>query len=112
MSDGGAAPWINRILVVLVAIIGLHAIFLLFEGNPRNGIVQFVASVSRLLLLPFVGMFEGQSRVITCLLAILGYCLLAGIGLAINSRVRGARAKAAGEGGRHAKADVDTTSRV
>ena len=108
MSDGGAAPWIQRVLVLIVGIIGLHAVFLLFDGNRRNGIVQFVGSVSRVLLLPFVGMFDGQSRLVTCLLAILGYCLLAGIGLAINSRVQSARGKAVNG----AKPDVDTTSRV
>ena len=99
-------------MVVIVGIIGLHAVFLTLDGNPRNGIVQFVASISRLLILPFRGIFEGQTRVITCLLAILGYCLLAGVGLAINSRVRSARVKAASRPPKGAKADVDTTSRV
>ena len=112
MSDGGAAPWINRALVLIVGFVGLHAVFLLFDGNPRSGIVQFVGSVSRLLLLPFRGMFPGQSRVVTCLIAILGYCLLAAVALAVNSRVRAMQARAAGRPKKGTPTDVDTTSRV
>lgn len=110
MSDGGAAPWINRVLVLIVAIIGLHALFVLFDGNRRNGIVQFVNSISRLLLLPFVGIFERQSRLVTAFIAVVGYCLIAGIALAINRRVRTSRGRRAGA--RDASADVDTTRRV
>lgn len=112
MSDGGAAPWVNRVLVVIVGFLGLHVIFLLFDGNRRNGIVQFVGAVSRLLLLPFRGMFPGQSRVTTCLIAILGYCLLAAVALAVNSKVGAARRRAAGRPKKGTPTDVDTTSRV
>ena len=112
MSDGGAAPWINRVLILIVGFLGLHAVFLMFDGNRRNGIVQFVGSVSRLLLLPFRGMFPGQSRVTTCLIAILGYCLLAAVALAVNSKMRAWAAKAAGRPPKGSPTDVDTTSRV
>lgn len=112
MSDGGAAPWINRVLVVIVAFIGLHAVFVLFDGNRRNGIVQFVGAVSRLLLLPFTGMFAGQSRLITCLIAAVGYSLIAGVALAVNSKVRAGltRSRAGDRAG--TEADVNTTRRV
>jgi hypothetical protein len=52
-------------------------------------------------------MFTGISRVGLCLVAILGYCLVAGIALAINSKIRSARATT----GRAPRVDVDTTRR-
>ena len=112
MSDGGAAPWINRILVVIVAFIGLHAVFVLFDGNRRNGIVQFVGAVSRVLLLPFTGMFTGQSRLITCLIAAVGYSLVAGLALAINSKVRASVARSRAGDTTGTEAGVNTTRRV
>lgn len=112
MGDGGAAPWINRTLVVIVAFLGLHAIFVLFDGNRRNGIVQFVGAVSRLLLLPFTGMFAGQSRLITCLIAAVGYSLIAGLALAINGKVRSSLARDRAGDHSGTETDVNTARRV
>ena len=116
MGDGGAARWINSILVVIVFFIGLHVLFVLFDGNPRNGIVQFVASVARLFLLPFVGIFDHENpqtrRLIAALVAVIAYSLLAGIALAVNRSVRTRLAHRRGDAAPGAPSDVDTTRRV
>lgn len=96
--------------------IGLHAVFVLFEGNPRNGIVQFVNSVARVFVLPFAGIFSGDSprttRLIASLVAVLAYCLLAGLALAINRSVIKAMARREGRPAPGAPVDVDTTHRA
>lgn len=116
MGDGVAARVINAILVFIVFFIGLHVLFLLFDGNPRNGIVQFVNSVSRLFLLPFTGIFDNENRqterLIAALVAVVGYSLLAGIGLAVNRSIRTRLAHRDGEPAPGAPTDVDTTRRV
>ena len=116
MGDGGAARWINSILVVIVFFIGLHVLFVLFDGNPRNGIVQSVSSVARLFMLPFQGIFDNSNpqtrRLIAALISVIAYCLLAGIALAINRNVRTRLAHRRGEAAPGAPTDVDTTHRV
>ena len=115
MGDRGAAPWINRVLILIVAFIGLHVVFVIFRGNPRNGIVQFVNSVARLFVLPFTGMFPNDNprtaRLIACLVAVLAYCLIAGIALAINRRIGKGLATREGKPPPGTPVDVDTTHR-
>lgn len=86
-SGSVAARVINTLLVLIVALLGLRAVFVLFDGNPDNGIVAFVNAVAAFLLAPFVGMFRRQSELITVLVGVLAYCLVAGVALAIENRV-------------------------
>lgn len=116
MGDGSGARWVNTVLVVIVAFIGLHVLFVLFDGNPRNGIVQFVNSVARPFLLPFTGMFESDSprttRLIAALVAVVAYSLIAGLALAIGKRIKASSAHRRGEPAPGTPEDVNTSRRV
>lgn len=116
MGDGGAARWINSILVGIVFFIGLHVLFVLFDGNPRNGIVKFVGSVARVFIRPFIGIFDASNaqtrQLIAALIAVIVYSLLAGIALAINRSVRTRLAHRRGDAAPGAPTDVDTTRRA
>lgn len=86
-SGSVGARVINIALVIVIALIGLRAVFVLFDGNPRNEIVAFVNAVTRVLLAPFEGMFRRQSELVTALVGALAYSLLAGVALAVEQRV-------------------------
>ncbi len=87
----GASRWINTILLVLVGFIGFDTLFRLLDANEQNVIVGFTRSVAEVFLAPFQGMFDDQEYLLTALIAVLGYALLAGIALAV---VRAAQASA------------------
>lgn len=91
MSDGIVARVVNTALIVIVAFVGTHAVFILFEANRRNGIVKAVSVVAEFFMAPFTGIFRRQSDLTTSLIAVLAYALLAGLTLAINQRVRARR---------------------
>lgn len=79
----GVSRWINTVLLLIVAFIGFDTLFRLLEANKNNAIVSFVRDVAAFLLAPFDGMFNDQSYLLTALIAVLGYCLVAAIILMI-----------------------------
>lgn len=84
----GASRWINTILLVLVGFIGFDTLFRLLDANEQNVIVGFTRSVAGVFLAPFQGMFDDQEYLLTALIAVLGYALLAGIALAVVRAVQ------------------------
>ncbi|MDP8977834.1 MAG: hypothetical protein M3N17_04545 [Actinomycetota bacterium] len=89
----GPSRWINTALLVVVGFIGFDTLFRVLGANRNNAIVGFVRTVSKLFLSPFDGMFARQHFLLTAVIAILGYCLLAGIVLAILRSVHTTRAE-------------------
>jgi hypothetical protein len=94
----GPSRWINAVLLFILGFLGFHAFFLLLNAQEGNLIVGLVAAVAGFFLAPFEGMFAGQPDLVTILLAVLGYCLLAGIALAITKSVQTSRREAAERG--------------
>lgn len=94
----GPARWINTILLVIVGFIGFDTLFELLSANPDNVLVGFAESVAGLFLAPFEGMFPEQDYLLTALIGILGYALLAGIALAVTRSIQASRPPAARSG--------------
>lgn len=90
----GPSRWINALLLFILGILGFDAFFRLLNANEGNLIVGFVRSIAGVFLAPFNGMFDWQSPLLTTLIAVLGYCLLAGIALAITKSVQASRREA------------------
>lgn len=90
----GPSRWINALLLFILGFLGFHALFLLLGAQESNFIVGFVGAIAGLFLAPFEGMFAGQSALLTILIAVLGWCLLAGIALAITKSVQASRHQA------------------
>lgn len=84
----GPSRWINTILLVVVGFIAFDALFLLLDAQDSNAIVRLVGSFAGLFLAPFEGMFADQSPILTSAIAVLGYCLLAGIALAVTRSIQ------------------------
>jgi hypothetical protein len=91
----GPSRWINAVLLFILGFIGFDTFFRLLGARDSNAIVGGVRAVAGLFLAPFAGMFEGQSDLVTALIAVAGYCLLAGIALAITKTVQVSRREAA-----------------
>ena len=89
----GPARWINTILLVIVGFIGFDTLFTLLSANEDNVLVAFTQDVSAWFLSPFEGMFPEQDYLLTALIAILGYSMLAGVALAITRSVQASRRK-------------------
>ena len=89
----GPSRWVNTALLVVVGFVGFDTLFRVLGANRNNTIVGFVWTVSRLFLSPFAGMFTRQHFLLTALIAILGYCLLAGIILAVLRSVYTSRSE-------------------
>lgn len=87
----GPARWINTILLVIVGFIGFDTLFELLSANEDNVLVGFTQDVAGLFLAPFQGMFPEQEYLLTALIGVLGYSLLAGIALAITRSVQATR---------------------
>lgn len=87
----GPARWINTILLVIVGFIGFDTLFELLTANEDNVLVGFTQDVAGLFLAPFQGMFPEQEYLLTALIGVLGYSLLAGIALAITRSVQASR---------------------
>ncbi|GEM_PF-3492362 len=83
-----ASRWINAILLVIVGFIGFDTLFYLLEANEANVIVAFAGAGAGFFLAPFQGMFDDQDTLLTALIAVLGYALLAGIALAVARAVQ------------------------
>lgn len=75
--------WINTLLVFIVGVLAFDALFRLLEANEDNVIVSFVRVLSVVFLVPFQGMFGEQDYLLTTLVGVLGYALLAGIALGV-----------------------------
>jgi hypothetical protein len=96
----GPSRWINALLLFILGFIGFDTFFRLLNARASNPIVGGVRAIASLFLAPFAGMFEGQSDLVTALIAVVGYCLLAGIALAIAKTVQVSRREAALHGDR------------
>lgn len=83
----GPSRWINTALLVIAGFIGLDTLLRLLGANPENGVVSFVRSVAGIFLAPFRNMFGEQQYMLTAIIAILGWSLLAGLILAIVRNV-------------------------
>lgn len=83
--------FINIFLLVVVGFIGLDALFQLLSANPAHPIVAFVDRVAGRLLVPFEGMFPQQNFLITALIAIVVYWLLAALASAVVRMLPGRR---------------------
>lgn len=91
----GPPRWINAVLLFIVGFLAFDALFVLLNAQDTNMIVRVVSTVAGIFLAPFDGMFANQPRLLTSALAVLGYCLLAGIILAIWRGVHTSRQGAA-----------------
>lgn len=91
----GPSRWINALLLFILGFIGFDTLFRLVGANDSNFIVGFVRGVAGVFLVPFNGMFDGQHYLVTAGIAVLGYCLFAGIALAIVKTVQVSRREAA-----------------
>ena len=88
----GPSRWINTLLLIIVGFLAFDALFVLLGANEENGIVSFVGAVAGFFLAPFEGMFgEEQPAILTTLIALLGYALLAGIALAVVRSIEASR---------------------
>ena len=87
--------WINTLLVFIVGVLAIDALFRLLEANENNLIVAFVRGLAVVFLVPFQGMFGEQDYVLTTLIGVLGYALLAGIALGVLRSLQASRAQPA-----------------
>lgn len=75
----GPSRWINTALAIIAGFIGLDALLRLLGANAENGIVAFVRAVAGIFLAPFQNMFPEQQYLLTAVIAILGWSLLAAL---------------------------------
>jgi hypothetical protein len=83
--------WINTLLLFVVGVIAFDTLFRLLEAQEGNLIVSMVRIVATLILIPFQGMFSEQRYEMTALMAILMYCVLAGMALAVLRSLQATR---------------------
>lgn len=83
--------WINTLLLFIVGIISFDTLFRLLEAQESNVIVGVTRLLAGTFLVPFRGMFGDQEYVLTSLVAVLGYALLAGIALSVLRGVQATR---------------------
>lgn len=87
----GPARWINTVLLIIIGFVGFATLFDLLQAREENLIVRFVNGVAGVFLVPFEGMFDDQEFLLTAIIAVLGYSLLAGIALAIVRSIEASR---------------------
>lgn len=87
----GPPRWINAVLLFIVGFLTFDALFTVLNAQDTNAIVRVVSAVAGVFLAPFDGMFVNQPDLLTSALALLGYCLLTGIVLAILRSVQASR---------------------
>lgn len=88
----GPARWINTLLLVIVGFVGLATLFELLGALEENMIVRFATAVADFFLVPFQGMFDvEQEYLLTAIIGVLGYSLLAGIALAVIRSIQASR---------------------
>lgn len=89
--------WINILLLFVVGVISFDTLFRLLEAQDSNVIVRIMRTFSTIFLVPFRGMFGDQEYVMTALVAVLGYALLAGIALSVLRGVQATRSVPRGD---------------
>lgn len=94
----GPARWINTALLFVLGWILLDAMLLWVRKDSPNVIVRLVRAVAGLFLAPFEGILADQPALLTSVIAVLAYILLACIVLAVLHSRQG-------------KGDTATTSR-
>lgn len=87
----GPPRWINTVLLFVVGFLAFDALFNLLNAQETNAIVGFVSAIAGIFLAPFEGMFANQADLLTSLIAVLGYCLVAGIVLAVLRSIHASR---------------------
>jgi hypothetical protein len=87
--------WINTLLVFIVSVLAFDTLFRMLEANESNIIVAFVRGLTVVFLMPFQSMFGEQEYVLTALMGVLGYALLAGIALGVLRSLQASRAQPA-----------------
>lgn len=92
-----AGRWINILLLFVVGVISFDTLFRLLEAQDSNVIVRIMRTFSTIFLVPFRGMFGDQEYVMTALVAVLGYALLAGIALSVLRGVQATRSAPRGD---------------
>lgn len=103
--------WINVALLVIVGVISFDTLFRLLDAQDSNVIVRIMRTFATVFLVPFRGMFGDQEYIVTALVAVLGYALLAGIALSVLRSVQATRDTARREAHDASAADA-TPSRV
>jgi hypothetical protein len=91
----GPARWINTVLLIVVGFIWFDTLFRLLSAQEGNAIVRFVRAFASIFLAPFEGMFADQDYLLTAIIAVLGYSLLAGIALAVTRSIQASRRESA-----------------
>ncbi|HVL99917.1 MAG TPA: hypothetical protein VM324_11560 [Egibacteraceae bacterium] len=108
----GPARWINTLLLVIVGFVGFATLFDLLGAREENMIVRFVGTVAGFFLAPFEGMFEDQEFLLTAIIAVLGYSLLAGIALALTRSVQATRREKVARRGRDVYPPADLPGEI
>jgi hypothetical protein len=68
---------INALLAFILLIIGIDTLLRLLDANTGNVVVGVIRRVADWLLAPFAGIFDGQSFLLTALIAAIVYWLIA-----------------------------------
>ncbi|HUH06201.1 MAG TPA: hypothetical protein VML96_00205 [Egibacteraceae bacterium] len=88
----GPYRWVSTMLLVIVGFIAFNALFRALDANPENLVAAFVGVVAGLFLLPFRDLFAAdQAYLLTALMAILSYALLAAIIVSATQTIEVAR---------------------
>lgn len=74
---------VNILLVVVIGLIAFDVLFQLLGANPANDVVAWVDRMAGRLLSPFEGMFERQNFLLTALIAVLAYSVVAAVVAAV-----------------------------
>lgn len=87
----GPYRWVSTMLLVIVGFTALDTLFRALGANPESAIVGMVGAVAGLFLAPFGDMFPEQAYLLTALIALLGYALLAAIVVSATETIEAAR---------------------
>jgi multisubunit Na+/H+ antiporter MnhG subunit len=90
----GTSRVIYSILLAILGFIGLDTLLRALQANEGNAIVGFVRAVANVLLAPFDDVFLDQNFLLTALIAVLFYSLIAAILIVILGAIEN-RARAA-----------------
>lgn len=74
---------IEGLLIAVLGVIGYDTVLRALDANRDNALVTLVRRVSGVLLAPFEGMFSDQHYLATAMVAVLTYCLVAAVVLAV-----------------------------
>jgi hypothetical protein len=80
MSPRGiASRVIDVALVVVMCVVGAYTVVRLFAGEQASGVAGLVLRLGKWVLAPFEGLFGVENFLVTALIGVLGYCLLAAL---------------------------------